>query len=314
MISYLKHYEIDKARWDRCISQSLDRRVYAFSWYLDIVSPAWEALVSDNYSSVFPLTPGRKAGINYLFQPYFAQQLGLFSLNPIDKEDADRFMNCIPSRFRYVDIQVTPGFVPGGEDTMLIPRANHELDLGGTYEEIVAGFSQNTRRNIRKAMDSGVNTGRNLRPEELVRLFRENFGKREGKLNDIHYQRMEKLMATAAERGSGHVRGAFDEEGLLSSAAFFLNDGARVYFLFAASAPQARENGAMFLLIEQFIKENAGANLILDFEGGDDPNLGRFYKSFGAREILYHRVLRNRLPGLMKAGLMLGRMIRERVK
>ena len=314
MISYLKHHEIDKARWDGCISQSLNRRVYAFSWYLDIVSPAWEALVSDDYTSVFPLTPGRRAGVYYLFQPFFAQQLGLFSSNPIGTEDANRFMNCIPSRFRYVDIQATTGFLPGGGDTLLIPRANHELGMGGTYEEIVAGFSQNTRRNIRKAIDSGVNTGRNLRPEELVKLFRENFGKKEGKLNDIHYERMEKLMATAAEKGNGHVRGAFDEEGLLCSAAFFLNDGARVYFLFAASAPQARENGAMFLLIEQFIRENAGTNLILDFEGGDEPNLGRFYKSFGAREIMYNRVLRNSLPGFMKAGLMLYRMIRERVK
>ncbi|MCX6283825.1 MAG: GNAT family N-acetyltransferase [Bacteroidetes bacterium] len=179
---------------------------------------------------------------------------------------------------------------------------------------MVAGFSQNTRRNIRKAIDSGVNTGRNLRPEELVKLFRENFGNKEGKLNDFHYERMEKLMATAVEKGIGHVRGAFDEEGLLSSAAFFLNDGPRVYFLFAASSPPARENGAMFLLIEQFIRENAGTNIILDFEGGDDTNLGRFYKSFGAEEIVYYRVLRNRLPGLMKAGLKLGRMIRERVK
>ncbi|MCX6283824.1 MAG: hypothetical protein NTW31_06290 [Bacteroidetes bacterium] len=103
MISYLKHNEIDRARWDGCISRSLNRRVYAFSWYLDIVAPAWEALVSDDYLSVFPLTPGRKAGVCYLFQPFFTQQLGLFSSNPIGEENAEKFMSSIPMNWAWED-------------------------------------------------------------------------------------------------------------------------------------------------------------------------------------------------------------------
>jgi hypothetical protein len=79
MINYLKHTEIDKALWDECIAQSVNRRVYAFSWYLDIVCPGWDALVGDNYMHVFPLTHRRKWGVGYLYQPFFAQQLGLFS-------------------------------------------------------------------------------------------------------------------------------------------------------------------------------------------------------------------------------------------
>lgn len=314
MISYLKHHEIDRARWDECISRSLNRRVYAFSWYLDVVAPGWEAMVSDDYSSVFPLISGRKAGVCYLFQPFFAQQLGLFSSLPIDPVVAEKFINFIPSRFRYIDIQVTPEFVPASADTGLIPRANHELSLRGSYDEISAGFSQNTRRNIRKSVDAGVNTGRNLRPDELVKLFRENFGEREGKLKDIHYERMETLIKTSLDKGIGNVHGAFEEQGLLSAAAFFLSDGNRVYFLFGASAPSARDNGAMFQLIDQFIREHAGNTMILDFEGGNDPNLGRFYKNFGASEAVYNRFLRNRLPVLLNAGLKLSRVIREKVK
>jgi len=314
MISYLRHDEIDRARWDESVSHSLNRRVYAFSWYLDIVAPGWEALVSDDYSSVFPLTGGRKAGVSYLFQPFFAQQLGLISSAPIETEVTDKFLNAVPARFRYIDIHGTPDFIPANNAVELIQRVNHELNLIKPYDEIIAGYSQNTRRNIRKAMESGVNTGRNIRADELVTLFRANFGEREGKLKDIHYERMETLMKTGLDKGIGCVRGAFDEQGLLSSAAFFLSDGNRVYFLFAASASSARENGAMFQLIDQFIRENAGKKLILDFEGGNDPDLGRFYKSFGVSEILYHRLLWNRLPALINAGLKMTRAIRKRLK
>ena len=66
MIHYLKHHRIDKARWDRCISKAVNSRVYACSWYLDLVCPGWEALVEEDYTSVFPLT-SRWKGIYYLY-------------------------------------------------------------------------------------------------------------------------------------------------------------------------------------------------------------------------------------------------------
>ena len=308
MISYLRHDEIDRLSWDESVRNSLNRRVYAFSWYLDVVAPGWEALVSDDYTSVFPLTRGRKAGVSYLFQPFFAQQLGLISSVPVDTVVADSFLSAIPACFRYIDIQVMPDFIPGSGDIELVQRFNHELNLMKPYNEISSAYSQNARRNIRKAEESGLNTGSNIPPAELVDLFRRNFGKKEGKLNAVHYKRMEELMNISLEKGIGNVRG------LLSSAAFFLSDGNRVYFLFAASAPSARENGAMFRLIDGFIRGNAGKPLILDFEGGNDPGLGRFYKSFGASETPYYRLLRNHLPALINTGLKLGRALGEKLK
>jgi hypothetical protein len=61
------------------IARSFNGIVYAYSWYLDIVSPGWDALVKDDYKSVMPLTWRKKYGIKYLYQPFFTQQLGVFS-------------------------------------------------------------------------------------------------------------------------------------------------------------------------------------------------------------------------------------------
>ena len=48
MVSYLRHNEIDKGKWDACIRLSENSLVYAYSWYLDIIHPGWEAMVKDD--------------------------------------------------------------------------------------------------------------------------------------------------------------------------------------------------------------------------------------------------------------------------
>ena len=50
MIQYLLNHQIDKTKWDATIAEC--GNIYAFSWYLDIVHPQWEALVEDDYQSV----------------------------------------------------------------------------------------------------------------------------------------------------------------------------------------------------------------------------------------------------------------------
>ena len=54
-IFYLKHTEIDKERWDAAIGVALNALPYAYSWYLNAVSPGWEALVSEDCDYVMPL-------------------------------------------------------------------------------------------------------------------------------------------------------------------------------------------------------------------------------------------------------------------
>jgi len=287
MINYLRHNSIDKVRWDECIRHAVNSRIYAHSWYLDIVSPGWDALVDEKYESVFPLTHRRKAGIHYLYQPFFTQQLGLFSRSHLTGSLLNSFLTAIPEKFRFAEIQLNSLNKPDPGKFNLQIRLNHELDLINSYENLLSGYSQNTRRNIHKAVESGVTIGRKTGIDELISLFRENFGKEEGVLRFSDYVTLRKLLEYARNKDIGYATGAYSDSGSLSAAAFFMKDNKRVYYLFAASSLEARENGAMFLLIDHFIRENAFQELTLDFEGGNDPGLGRFYKSFGARESTY---------------------------
>ncbi|MFH1005014.1 MAG: hypothetical protein V1781_05925 [Bacteroidota bacterium] len=105
-INYISHSHINKKTWDECIEHSQNSLIYAYSWYLDIVCPNWEALVEGDYESVMPLTWEKKYGIRYLFQPYFTQQLGIFSKNKLEKKTIEKFLLSIPTYYKFIEINL----------------------------------------------------------------------------------------------------------------------------------------------------------------------------------------------------------------
>ncbi|NQV01374.1 MAG: hypothetical protein HQ542_01920 [Bacteroidia bacterium] len=296
MIHYLAHNQIDKTQWDRCVLQSVNSLVYGLSWYLDLVSPGWDALVENDYQSVFPLTHKRKLGIPYLAQPFFTQQLGLFSTGLLSQDLVSSFLDAIPKNFKLVEIHLNGMNKVDPALFDVTPRLNHELELVYPYDEIRKRYSQNTKRNIRKALDTKVVVKRKISADELISLFRNNFGKQEGKLGYRNYLTVERLIAQSVKQASGILMGAGNRDVELDAGAFFLKDRTRFILLLAASDFTTRSNGAMFPLLDTFIREHAGQPALLDFEGGNDPNLGRFYKSFGARETTYPFVRISRIP------------------
>ena len=74
MIVHLKHHQIDKTKWDNCIDVYPNGMVYAYSWYLDIMAPGWQALIDDDYKAIFPVTGFKRFGIQYIAIPIFLPQ------------------------------------------------------------------------------------------------------------------------------------------------------------------------------------------------------------------------------------------------
>src|ERR1043166_3881376 len=165
MIRYFRNQEIDKSQWDACISGSQLPMVYGCSWYLDVVSPGWDALVLDDYRAVMPLTHAHKFFIGYLYQPFFTQQLGVFTLTEPGPGVLNDFMDAIPGRFRFIDIQLNES---NKSIEHVIARKNYLLILEPGYEKISGNYDAHTKRKLKKVKGNpGV-----CSPEELVRFFR----------------------------------------------------------------------------------------------------------------------------------------------
>ncbi|MFN2457689.1 MAG: GNAT family N-acetyltransferase [Chitinophagaceae bacterium] len=85
---------------------------------------------------------------------------------------------------------------------------------------------------------------------------------------------------------------------LLASCVFFFSHY-RAYYVLAGNHPEGRKISASTLLIDAFIKDYAGQNLLLDFEGSDVPGIAFFFRNFGSTNEKYTSIKYNRLPWLI---------------
>ena len=112
--------------------------------------------------------------------------------------------------------------------------------------------------------------------------------------------RFRNLYKTLYERSQATTYGIFSSKNeLLASCVFFFSHN-RAYYILVGNHPNGRTIGASHALIDAFIKDHAGKNMLLDFEGSDIRNLAFFYSSFGAIEEKFAGIKLNRLPFYLK--------------
>ncbi|MDP4207729.1 MAG: peptidoglycan bridge formation glycyltransferase FemA/FemB family protein [Bacteroidota bacterium] len=278
MIHYLSHYQIDKEKWDECIGNSPNRLVYGFAWFLDIVSPGWEALVEDDYRSVMPLPSKQKYGLHYLIQPRFTQQLGIFSPQPVTRETVRSFLRRIPKKFVWCNINLNQA---NCEETIFkfTLRTNYELDLQAGYENIVKRYNENTRRNLKKAASSGINVELSDDTAFFVELYQQQSNvKHEGIAIEQFYQ----LIQKSFDKGIGRIALAKNVRNEIVAGAFYLEDRERLIYLASFTTSWGQDASAMFLIMDRMIEGSLSQFNIFDFEGSMVPGIARFFKGFGA--------------------------------
>lgn len=310
MIKYLRYEHIDKQKWDECISKSFNGVVYAYSWYLDVVCEEWEGLVEGDYERVFPVNFKKKAGINIIFQPFFTQQLGVFSKTELSPTVVNDFLFSIPAKYKVVDLNLNTHNKPDLPGFNYIPQVNHELDLIRDYESLQQNYSSNTRRNIKKAKTEGLTIVKGIKPDEVIDLFRANRGADIKVLKEHNYQKLKRLIYTSIYKGIGSVYGVYTNENELCAGGVFLRSSKKVIFSFSGLSDSGRDKRAMFFLIDHFIREHANKHLTLDFDGSNDESLARFYKGFGSTRLEFTRISRNTLPAYLKIPFKIYRSLR----
>ncbi len=295
MIKYLGNEEINSKKWDACIEDSVNKRIYACSWYLDMVAPEWGALVMDDYQAVFPIVTRKKLGVSYIYQPPFTQQLGLFTPLLLTKELVQSFIQKLIELHPLIQMNLNIHNKISELDYITI-NVNHELDMIEPHVDLKRKYSKNLKRNIKKAQKAELTIFKNLKPEIIIDLFKNNKGKEIKTYNEEDYSTLRRLIYKAIKKGRAEIWGAFNSKNQMCAGAIFLKEERRRIFLFSATNSEAKTNGAMPYLIDSYIETYAESKIILDFEGSNDSNLARFYKSFGSNVIHYPIINYNSLP------------------
>lgn len=311
MIRYIPHNEINKDKWNSCVCQSLYPTVFADFYFLTFAVPSWGALVEDDYEKVMPLPERSKFFVDYVFTPYGFVRLGIFSKEKLTETVVMDFINAIPQRFKQIDLFLNPEIPSGILEGISVEMVSHKLDLSTGYDIISRSFSENTRRNIRKAEAFDLVLTNDIEIYEIVELFKNNKGReKKAFAREKEYDLFEKMAWFAGKRGWVEISGVRDKTGRLIAGAIFLKDFDRWRFWFSGRDANNSEARPLFFLMNEFIKKHAGEKMILDFDGSRDENVSRFYRGFGGERFTFPMLNFSRSAFLVKC-LGLYRLLRN---
>jgi hypothetical protein len=301
MIRHLEHNQINFDKWDHCINNAINGIIYPFSFYLNQVSPKWEALVLNDYEAVMPLPVKKKYGFNYIIQPVFVQQLGIFSSAPVNEQLMLEFIRAIPGKYIYININFnTYNPIKGNWPGAAGKGVSYELDLISPYALLKNKFSTQTKKNLKMAGRSGVFVAKHSDPMPIISTFRQYKGKNLKVLDDPQYETLRHLIYSGIYRGNTEIYSAYTDTNTFCAGIVFFTSHRKSILIFSGSTPEARNNGAMSAIINHFISEHAGQNLTLDFEGSMEKNLARFYGGFGSKECVFLQLEIIQLPVVLK--------------
>ncbi len=282
MIKHLTRKELDVQKYDKCIYNAVNTRIYAYSWYLDIVCDNWDVLVKDDYVAVMPLPKRKKYGINYIYQAPWIQQLGIFSSTEISQMVISSFIKKTPSIFLlYYNFNAQNMSLTHGRKSVKI---NYELSLNKTYDNIFKNYRKDRKKSLRKATESKLYFDDKNNVKELIKLYREVFPLLN--IKDESFKNLYKLVEFCLSENYGFQRNIYMQNQIVARG-FFLHFRNRIYYLFGASNKQGKKTGATTFMVDSVLKQFEKTDNIFDFEGSSIPSIGNFYKSFGATNAPY---------------------------
>jgi hypothetical protein len=293
MIVYLTNNEIDRDQWDTCIMNSHTLKPYGYSWFLDCMAPGWQALVDDEYDSVFPLPGFSRFGIRYLATPVFLQQLGAFSPDKPSPDMLNEFLEYLPSFYRLVDLCV--GQKVEHEGFRITEKANFELNLSKPYEKLRENFTSHCKRNIDSAAKKHPRLVDDVTPGQLIDLFIRNKGKEIKGIKPRDYERLNNLLNYCLANKKGRIIGVRSGRKELLYGLFIVETKGNKTMLLVVNTPQSRERRIGYYVVNEIIKEYSSTHTTLDFAGSSIPSIAAFMESFGSIKTPFYRICQNRL-------------------
>ena len=296
-IKYIHREHLDEEKYNQCIDSSLQSKIYAFSWYLDIVCDTWDVLVLNDYEAVMPIPWRKKYGIKYVYPPFWVLQLGVFSNEVIDENE---FLTPLFNKFKFVELRTNTHNNFELYPEFLQLKQCQKLVFNTTYSSTLSHYRKDRKKDLQKAAAADLIEKWNDHPSNLIQLFKNNIGKRTPNIKETDYENLEKLIAICIEKKIGEILSVYDKENKLVASVFLLKHKNSITKLISSTNLKDRKNGANTFLIDRVIFKYHKDFSVFNFGGSSIKSVASFSKSFGAETEKYHQLKMNKLPKFLQ--------------
>jgi hypothetical protein len=298
MINYVKRKDLDVVKYNDCIENALQSRIYAYAWYLDIVADNWDVLVLNDYEAVMPIPWKQKYGIKYVYPLLWVLELGVFSSD--DKTSLEPFLSVLFDTFRFTELRLNSKNEFNSNKKYLIEKQFQTLHLGEDYDAVFNQYRKDRKKDIRKAIHLDLVENWEDKPEKLITLFKNNVGKRTPNILEKDYVILENLIAICLEKKVGEILSIYNKNNDLVASGFFLKHHSCVTILVSSTDFKNRNNGANTFLIDSAIFKYQKNFNGFNFGGSSIKSIAKYFLSFGAKTEEYQQIKYNKLPFLLR--------------
>tara|TARA_A100001011_G_scaffold163310_1_gene171845 strand:+ start:4074 stop:4946 length:873 start_codon:yes stop_codon:yes gene_type:complete len=275
LIQVVNFNQIDPVKWDSCVRNSLQERVYA---YYDVlycsIGKQWIGLIYEDYKAVMPIPIKYKWNIiPFVSQPQFCQQLGVFSKDVLTYSIFTEFLKILKKqsiiKVHYFFNALNTKYLEGYHQ-----RPNYILPLQNDYQKIYTQYKSSLKKNLNKANKNNLQWKQNAPLKICFDHYQKAHGKYHNELNFDFFLKIQNKKSI-----NFHLIGVKKDNQWLASA-IFLQDSKRLYYILGAPTELGRSLGALPFLLDGLIQKFAGRNMILDFEGSQIQSVANFYEKF----------------------------------
>lgn len=286
--------------------------VFSRDWWLDAAcGKDWEVLMLEKKGRVYAAMPLYVPCKHVVLMPDYTQTMGIWFAPEADdakyssvlehrqaacKSIIERLgqYRSFQQNFGYGFTDWLPFYWAGYVQTTRYTYILHGID---DFDKIIAGMSQQTRRNIKRAEEQLITVRRDIETDDFMKIQSLTF-RRQHKRNTQSRVVLRRLIDAARERGQGSLFGGIDKDGNMHAVAFVVWQNSSAYYIAGGGDPEFRASGAHSFVLWEAVKYVSRYTDQFDFEGSMLPGVERFFREFGAVQTPYFMIRRGK-PDLL---------------
>lgn len=270
----LDQKNIDRKRWEDLVLRNEDATIYNQSIFLDELAENWMLLVNDEYTIGLPIPYTIRLGVKGVYTPNFIRTIDWVGLNNANQQQIiSEAQSILKQNFKLVHLKmIKPSF--DGMSTDLI------------FQEVQGVLSMNSqaKRSIKKFLKSDL-TIQNVQIEQVLTVVSEELTEKVKDLNENDINRFEALL-TSYPTEKLWVLGVLENNEVVGGLVFIKWKNT-FHYVKGGARKSAKDQGAMYAMMESAINYAFDQNLKVDFGGSNVAGVRQFNTAFGGTDIHY---------------------------
>lgn len=280
MIKRIPRNQLNIEKYTACLNQSVNYRIYAEFWYLDVLTnQQWDCYVYNDYEAVMPIPYQKKFGIKLISQPIYCQQLGIFHSENLSEDVIHQFYKKFKSNLvrSYHFNEQNHQFL-----NLMRQKINQILPLDFEYEIYIKSIRKNRKQEIRKGLPEGYTIITSKFDQIFIHILKENY---QDISKQLALEKLIKLVKEIQQRELGLTINVVHQNEVVASS-FYIQSKNRLIQLCNAKKENTTINFNTYI-VDEVIKNHLNQKMILDFEGSSLKGVNEFNASFRAETIYF---------------------------